>query len=315
LARRRRRWLLAALLVAALAFVLFWPEPPAASGAWLARAGLVPRFADVNGLRLRYVRAGSGPPVVLLHGFASSIYSWAEVLPALARDHDVVAVDFPGFGGSEVRPDITSATLVESVPALLDRLGLSRAGLVGHSLGGAVAAGVGVRHPERVETLALLDAAGFNFAPADRPWIVRLVGSPAGALFDYLPVRRRVVAMGLRQVFHDDALVTPERVDEYVAPLRRPGTLKALRSILHSSDRVGLPQSLAGLRLPTLVLWGSEDSWIPPSDADRFVAAIPGARKVVLAGCGHMPQEERPRETVAALRAFWEGAALSARGR
>ncbi|HEX6739922.1 MAG TPA: alpha/beta fold hydrolase [Vicinamibacteria bacterium] len=299
----RRRALLAAglLALAALALLLWRPEPAPATGAWLARAGLEPRFAEVNGLRLRYLRAGAGPPLVLLHGFASSIYSWAEVLPALARDHDVVAMDLPGFGGSALRPDLTADDLVAAVPALMDQLGLARARLVGHSLGGAVAATVSVRHPERVQGLVLVDAAGFNFASADRPWLLRLLASPPGALFEVLPVRRRVVALGLRQVFHDDSRVTPERVDEYTAPLLRPGTVKALRSILHSPDTLGLPQSLGRIRQPTLVVWGADDTWIPLSDAARFVAAIPGSRQVVIPACGHLPQEEQPQPLIAAL--------------
>jgi pimeloyl-ACP methyl ester carboxylesterase len=298
----RRRILLAALLAGgALAFLLWRPEAAPPSGAWLARAGLTPRFAEVNGLRLRYLRVGAGPPVLLLHGFASSLYTWAEVLPSLAAGHEVVAVDLPGFGGSTVRPDITAETLVEAVPGLLDRLGLARVDLVGHSLGGAVAAAVSVRHPERVETLVLVDAAGFNFASADRPWLLRLLASPAGRLFELLPVRRQVVALGLRQVFFDDARVTPERVDEYTAPLLRPGTVRALRSILRSPDSLGIPQRLSEIRRPTLVVWGADDTWIPLADAGRFLAAIPGARKVVISSCGHIPQEERPAELARAL--------------
>jgi pimeloyl-ACP methyl ester carboxylesterase len=311
--RLRRRLVLGVLGGVALlgGLLLLWPEPPPVTGAWLARAGLVPRFAQVDGLRVRYVRAGKGPPVVLLHGFASSCYSWAEVIPPLAATHDVVALDMPGFGGSDVRADLTAATLARAVIGLLDQLGLRRVTLVGHSLGGAVAAGIGASSPDRVGALVLVDAAGFNFAPADRPWILGLLSSPAGVLFDRLPVRRRAVALGLRQVFYDDALVNPERVDEYTAPLLRPGTVPALRSILHSHDRLGLPEAVASLRQPTLVIWGAEDAWIPVAHADRFVAAIPGARKVVLPRCGHMPQEERPEEVVAVLREFLAGIAQS----
>ncbi len=280
------------------------PQPAPATGSWLARAGLAPRYARVDGLQVRYVRAGQGPPVVLLHGFASSSYSWAEVLPALAASHDVVALDLPGFGGSDVRHDLSAATLARVVPGLLDQLGLRRVSLVGHSLGGAIAAGLAVHAPERVGALVLVDAACFNFAPADRPWLLRLLGSPAGALFDHLPVRREMVGLGLRQVFYDDARVTRERVDEYTAPLLRPGTVPALRSILRSHDTMGLPEALGRIQQPTLVVWGANDSWIPPADADRFVAAIPGARKVVLPRCGHVPQEERPEEVAALLRGF-----------
>jgi pimeloyl-ACP methyl ester carboxylesterase len=300
----RRVWLALALAVVLLAALVWRPEATPATGAWLRRAGLQERFAEVEGLRLRYVRAGEGPPVVLLHGFSSSIYTWAEVIGPLAAGHDVVALDLPGSGGSQIRDDLTVATLVRVVPALLDQLGLPRASLVGNSLGGAVASVVSIRHPERVSRLVLVDAAAFNFAPADRPWIVRLLGSPPGVLFTLLPVHRRVVKLGLRQVFFDDGKVTDERVDEYTAPLMRPGAVGALRAVLAGRDALGLPEGLASIRQPTLVIWGAEDAWIPPAHADRFLAAIPGARKVLLARCGHVPQEECPQEVAELLTEF-----------
>src|SRR6185436_6637882 len=108
--RRGRRALLWLVPLALLAAVFLWREaPPGPTGAWLSRLGLQPRYDTVAGRRVRYVRTGEGPPVVLLHGFASSIYSWSEIIPELARDHDVVAVDFPAFGGSEVPPQVSRA--------------------------------------------------------------------------------------------------------------------------------------------------------------------------------------------------------------
>jgi pimeloyl-ACP methyl ester carboxylesterase len=303
--RARRGIVAAAVLIAVATALLFWPEaPPAPSGAWLARAGVTPRLARAGGLEVRYVRRGRGPVLILLHGFASSIYSWSEVLPALARSHDVVALDLPGFGGSEVPAELTGSRLVGVVPALMDQLAIPRATLVGNSLGGAVAALVAARHPERVEGLVLIDAAGFNLALADRPWILRLVGSAPSAVLERLPFRRSLVTLGLKQVFSEDALVNREKVEEYLAPLARPGTVSALRSLLASGQEMGLPEALRDVRAPTLVIWGRQDAWIPVADADRFVASIPGARKVIIEACGHLPQEEKPAEAARLIAAF-----------
>jgi pimeloyl-ACP methyl ester carboxylesterase len=271
----------------------------------MAEAGLQPRFETVDGVRLRYVRAGAGPAVVLFHGLASSIVTWRDVMPALARDHDVVAVDLPGFGGSEVRVGLPPSAYPGLVAGLMDRLGLARASLVGNSLGGGVAVVMAARHPERVDRLVLIDSVGYNLASADRPWLLRVAGrAPMARLVEALPLRRPLVTLALRQAFHDDRLVTRERIDEYVAPLLRPGAVAAAQALLASGDDLGLPGLVARVRVPTLVVWGSEDAWVPVEHAERFLADIPGSRKAVIEGCGHLPQEERPHEVRRLLEEF-----------
>jgi pimeloyl-ACP methyl ester carboxylesterase len=268
----------------------------------MAAAGVTPRYETVDGLSLRYLRRGEGPPVVLLHGLASSIYTWKDVLPVLAAHHDVVAVDLPGFGGSAVPDGPSGEEAMRSVLGLMDRLGIPRASFVGNSLGGAVAISIAARAPERVDRLVLIDAAGYNFARADRPFVLRLAAGLPGALAEVLPLRP-LVTLSLRQVFHDDRLVTPDRVAEYVAPLRRPGATAAVRAMLRTTDTMGFPGIVRSVRAPTLILWGRYDAWIPVRDAARFAADIPGAR-VALLQAGHMPQEERPAETAALLEDF-----------
>jgi len=295
--------LLGVLLLAAW---ICWPRPAPQTGAWMAAIGVEARAVTVDGLRIRYVRRGSGPAVVLLHGLASSLYTWKDLLPGLAEHHDVVAIDFPGFGGSDVPPDPSAARLESAVAGVLDRLGIRRAALVGNSLGGAVATSLAAREPERVVRLVLIDAAGFRMSAQARPVLLRAAAGPLGAVFERMPRARPLLALGLRQVFHDDSLVTAERIDEYEAPMLRPGALAALRALL-AAPVPGPDQYEALLRRleqPTLILWGAEDRWIPAADADRFAAAIPGARRVVLDGCGHLPQEERPAETLRLIREF-----------
>jgi 4,5:9,10-diseco-3-hydroxy-5,9,17-trioxoandrosta-1(10),2-diene-4-oate hydrolase len=295
----------ALVLFVGLGLALRRGPAPGATGGWIAEAGLSPRFETVDGVRLRYVRAGAGPAVVLLHGFASSIFTWREVIPALARGHDVVAIDLPNLGGSEIRPDLPPAAYPRLVVGLMDRLGLARASLVGNSLGGATAVLVAAHQPERVDHLVLIDSVGYNLAPGDRPWLLRAAGLRSLArLIEALPVRRGVVALALRQVFFDDRLVTAERIDEYLAPLLRPGAVAAAQALLASGDDMGLPGVAALVRAPTLVIWGREDAWVPVEHADRFLSAIPGSRKIVIEGCGHLPQEERPAEVLELLEDF-----------
>jgi pimeloyl-ACP methyl ester carboxylesterase len=114
-------------------------------------------------------------------------------------------------------------------------------------------------------------------------------------------VRRRLVAAGLRQVFHDDALVTDERIDEYEAPMARPGAVAAAAELLGGAPG---PFPIAAVRAPTLVLWGRDDRWIPPAHAARFAEAVPGARVEMIDACGHVPQEEQPAVVGALLAGF-----------
>ena len=269
-----------ALLLAgrALGALALYDRPPVAPGSWLAAASLEARYETIDGHRLRYVRAGAGPAVVLVHGFGSSLYTWKDVIPALAAGHDVVALDLPGFGQSDQPADLSFEDFPRAVLGLMDRLGIERAALVGNSMGGATVAVVAAERPERVNALVLIDAAGFNLGPSERPGMVSFAMSRAGSLLARLPGKRLVVEASLRQVFHDASHVTPERVSEYLAAARRPGTFPAIRSLGASlGDRQAVvAQSLPRIQAPTLVLWGDDDRWIPLAHADRFVAADPG---------------------------------------
>ncbi|MFI5183277.1 MAG: alpha/beta fold hydrolase [Vicinamibacteria bacterium] len=304
----KARYLAAGALSVAVAVLFVWPDAPAGpTGQWLARAGLEPQFDAVAGQRLRYVRSGHGPAIVLVHGFGSSLYSWRDVIGPLSRSHDVVALDLPGFGQSGLPPDLSADLYPPVVLGLMDHLGLARASLVGHSMGGAVATVIASRFPERVHRLVLLDAAGFDLTPGERPWLLRLVGSDAGGVLARLPRRRLLVTLGLRQVFFDRDHVTAERIDEYLAPLERPGATEALRSLLGPGGFGAFSsfgEIAARVKAPTLIVWGREDAWIPLSDADRFQAALPSARKVVLEKCGHVPQEELPGAVTQLLEEF-----------
>jgi pimeloyl-ACP methyl ester carboxylesterase len=304
-----RRWLggaaqaLALLLVAR---VVAGERPAAPTGRWLREAGLEARYCRGDGLRLRYVRAGQGPPLLLLHGLASSLFTWSDVLPELARSHDVVALDLPGFGLSDQPADLSFARLVRATLGAMDELGLERASLAGNSLGGAVAIAIAAEHPERVEKLVLLDSAGFNVDPEQRPAILRLVRALPASLLELLPVRRPFTRAALQRVFFDPAKVSEERVEEYVAPLLRPGSVRAIRSVLkpRAAEVAAFPELVARVRAPTLILWGNEDRWVPVEQAELFRAAIPGSRTIVLRRCGHVPQEERPIETGALVESF-----------
>jgi pimeloyl-ACP methyl ester carboxylesterase len=238
------------------------------------------------------VAAAEGPSVLLLHGIASSIYTWKDVLPALAAHHDVIAVDFPGFGDSAIPPHASGERILRTVVGLMDRLGIARASIVGNSLGGAIAVAQAATLPDRVSRLVLLDPAGYNFAPADRPFV--LPGRPSPPVLEALPIPDGSSA---------SARSSRRPAGDAGVPIRRACAAGRRRRPPRSPPRDRRPAFPGRDPRRARPRWsGGYDTWIPPRDAG-FAADIPGAR-VVLVETGHMPQEERPAETAALIEEF-----------
>ncbi len=248
--------------------------------------------------RIRYIDLGTGaepnaPTVVLIHGLGASMYSWRRNLaPLTAAGFRVVAFDNRGFGFSNRPPaGYTNAAYARLVVALLDSLRIPEAVLVGHSMGGAIAAEVALAHPERVRGLALLDPAGFGVW---QPRLYRVARWPiVGALATGLR-GRGFTARVLRSAYADPGKVTEADVDQYYAPVAQRDYGRALRGVLREFRFDALPGRLAAVRAPTLVLWGEQDRWIPPAVGRRLAAELPRGALVVLPGAGHAIQEEAP---------------------
>jgi pimeloyl-ACP methyl ester carboxylesterase len=260
------------------------------------------RFVSVAGLQLHYELRGAGPPIVLLHGFAGGAHAWAEVAAELARDYSVYALDLAGFGLSD-KPAMADYSLAghgRRVVGLIEALDLRDVTLVGHSMGGVVAAyAVLAEQGGRIARLALLDA---NFYRRNGPPIPMLPLLPQllAARF-YHPAAR---AASLRRCFADPGLLTPERLARYLAPTRTPGAQAALAAFLATPGPATYAELPPQLRLPALVLWGEADALWPLADAERLCNELANARLEVIPAAGHMLPEERPTVVAAHLRAF-----------
>jgi pimeloyl-ACP methyl ester carboxylesterase len=211
----------------------------------------------------------SGPPLVLLHGLAGSDAWWKRNVPALAAAFQVVAIDLPGFGSSH--PD--SRLILDEVPAqvdaLLGELGIERANVMGHSMGGLVAGGLAADHPERVDRLILVDAGFLSFDPT---WRHRLIGP-----LQTLP------------------WTSPSILPILVRDAIRSGPVRMARAtaqVMRKDWRHKLP----AISAPTLVIWGEHDRVCNPRIGKQIVAAVPDARLVVIRGAGHNPMWEKPAE-------------------
>jgi pimeloyl-ACP methyl ester carboxylesterase len=259
----------------------------------------------VEGTRLRVIDAGTrgGAPVVFIHGLGASLYSWRHTLPAvLAAGYRVIAFDNRGFGFSD-RPahGYSNPAYARLVTALLDSLGVASAVLVGHSMGGAIAAEVALAHPDRVRGLVLIDAAGYGVR---WPGILKLARCPViGAVATGLRARWTAGRL-LRSTYADPAKVTEADVDQYYAPVPQPDYGRALRSVLREFRFDTLVGRLGAIQAPTLVLWGTEDRWIPLRDGSRLAAELSRAAFIAIPHAGHAAAEEAPDEVNRLLIAF-----------
>ena len=254
-------------------------------------------YRVVDGTQLRIVDSGTGrgTAVVFLHGFGASLYSWRHMLPAVAgAGYRVIAFDNRGFGfSSKPAHGYSNAAYAGLVVALLDSLAISSAVLVGHSMGGAIAAEVALAHPDRVRGLVLIDAAGYGVR---WPAVLKAARSRVVGAIATRFRSRWITERILRSTYADPRKVTEADVDQYYAPVPASDFGRALRGVLREFRFDTLVGRLAGLQAPTLVVWGDADRWIPLGDGSRLARELPRGAFSVVARTGHAAAEESPDE-------------------
>jgi pimeloyl-ACP methyl ester carboxylesterase len=298
------------LLLAAVWLKLRGPDIPYAT--------LENKYADADshfvdlpgGLHVHYEDTGEAglPVLVLLHGFGDSYTSWDGWVRALRGRYRLIALDFPGHGltRAPVGFRLQGSALADLVDAFAGALALPRFAVAGNSMGGGVAWQLAVRHPDRIDALILLDAAGWaaEKPPAKLPLAFRILKYPLGRALLRNIDNRPLIDEGLKKDVHDPRVITPAFVDRWAEFQRAPGH----RAILMDIDIGGLasatPALLAGIRVPTLVINGADDILVEPASAHKFAAAIPGAQVLIYPDVGHLPQIEIPERSAADVAAF-----------
>jgi len=266
---------------------------------------------ELDGLRLHHVESGHGPAILLIHGLGGFAESWRHNIPALARHGRVLALDLPGFGRSaKPRRPYTTAFLAQAVDAFLRALGVGSVRLVGHSLGGAVAARYAVEHPGQVERLALIAAAvpGFDLRPS---WVYRTLSIPGiGELLAGL-LTRGLCAKGLERCFDRP---DPEEIRFFVdhefeartSAEGRAAYLSLLRTVREdfTTGAEDYRAALGRLGQNVLVVHGRRDRVVPMTHARRVVEGLGLSEPHWLDRCGHFPQIERAVDVNACLTDF-----------
>lgn len=250
-----------------------------------------------NGANLHYVEQGAGDEnIILVHGFSSNIFTWHNVLPELSRHMHVFALDMIGFGFSDKPADFeySYAGFANVLLEFMDKKGIGRATIVGNSMGGGIAAEFTALHPERVDNLILVDSAGYGMKKRQS---LEFLGMPLLGKFLFSmnsPAGMSIILK--RAAFYDNSRVTRERAMEYFSPFRTEGAASAAMKTIKAIRKNPVSDNILRIRRPTLIVWGENDSLIPSSYAHKFHRDIKDSKLVLIPKCGHLPEEEKPKE-------------------
>lgn len=265
----------------------------------------------IDGARIAYLDHGSGPPVILIHGFSGSIWQWEYQQEALAKGHRVLTLDCLGSGWSD-KPDIayTPTKLVEFVRTFMDALGISRATLVGNSMGAGVVLGVALTHPTRVDRVVLIAGLPANVAHnLKSPMLKRaLTTHPPTwlARAGHWLIGKHLTTSLLQTLVFDQSKLTPLVLERASRNRQRPGVITPLCSLIDHLPQweQGFAQQVHHVTHPTLIIWGTEDSVFPTTVGHELQARIPHAMLSLVPEAGHLPQWEQPGTVNALLLEF-----------
>ena len=260
---------------------------------------------DVAGTRLHVRDSGpqTAPAVIFLHGFGASLHTWEPWANALAKDMRVIRIDLPGSGLSlpDSTGDYTDKRSLQIIHALMDKLGLSRASLVGHSIGGRIAWTFAGAYPARVDKLVLVSpdgyaSPGFEYGKTPEvPMMVKLMS---------VTLPKPLLTMSLQPAYAKPETMTDELATRYHDMMLAPGSRGALLARMAQTVLVDPVPILQKITAPTLLVWGEQDGMIPFANSNDYLKAIAGSQRVSFKGVGHLPHEEAPEASIGPVRGF-----------
>lgn len=273
-----------------------------------AKYGQDSRYIEVLGADVRIKESGRGEPLLLLHGFAASADTWDGWRSYLGTHYRVIAVDVPPFAITGPLPGrrMSPLELQNFMDALVAKLGLTRFYLGGNSLGGYIAWNYAVRHPENVKKLVLVDSAGY---PHDKPFPVKMMETPVVRNITAHFSPYFLVASSVHDVYGLRENVTEAQIQRYHDMMRRENSRAAVADLMSALHFDG--QGVKDVKTPTLIIWGGQDRWIPPSHAELFHRDISGSQLIMFDELGHIPMEEDPARTALAAARFLQSEPLS----
>ncbi len=273
-------------------------------------------WVELDGMNVHLRIWGEGEPIFLLHGSFSSLHTWDSWQQEMSPYFMTISLDFPGHGltGPDELKRYSTKDYSQVVLKLAEKLNLPRFHLAGNSMGGAVALQVASDNPEKVQSLNLIDAAGAprreirtldslqKSTRGGSAWIFSLASNPIFSKILLKCTPKFLFAMNMKEVYGDKTKVSDGVVTRYYELMRRDGNRQATIDRLTSAKSNSI--NFEKITMPTLIIWGAKDTWIPVSQAKILEKAIPGSSLEIFEEAGHVPMEEIPTETVAQYLSF-----------
>lgn len=260
-------------------------------------------FLEIDGLRVHYRDEGAGEPLVLIHGWASSLHTWDGWAEELREHYRVIRMDLPAFGltGPAAGMSYSQEYYTDFLYKFLTELDIEECYLAGNSMGGGVVWGFAHRYPDKVKKMILLNASGYAGEEREDVSFFNLRRCPVMRFI----IRYATPAYGIRifikQVYGDPELIEEEVFKRYYRMLLREGNRKVLFTVsgdFRSSDNIKkAPEKLKEIEVPALIMWGKLDRWIPWENAERFREDLPNSKLIIYDEAGHVPMEEIPGKT------------------
>lgn len=263
-------------------------------------------YVSALGVKIHYQDTGSSKnqiPILFLHGFGSSLQTWDAWAEALSNEYRVISLDLPGFGltGEDPSGIYTDQRSVEVIEAFLKELQIPKVVLVGNSMGGKFAWQFAARYPDQVAKLVLISPDGYaspGIEYGKKPEV------PAIAeLYRYF-FSKTFLAMNLEPAYANPKTLNDALVNRYYDLMLAPGVRGAILGRMQQTVLQDPIPSLATIKIPTLLLWGEKDAFIPIANSNDYLKVMPNAKRVSLPNIGHLPQEEQPTIGLAALKEF-----------
>ena len=297
---------LALISLILLAALYLWT--PDKSKAELEKTYGSPKNAYVSALGVNLHYQDTGPsknaiPIVFLHGFGASLQTWETWAQALSEDYRVISVDLPGFGltGEDPSGIYTDQRSVEVLEAFLKELNIPKVVLVGNSMGGKFAWQFAARYPNQVAKLVLISPDGYaspGIEYGKKPDVPAIAD-----LYRYF-FSKAFLAMNLEPAYANPNTLSDALVNRYYDLMLAPGVRGAILARMQQTVLQDPVPSLASIQVPTLLIWGEKDAFIPISNSNDYLKVMPNAKRVSLPNIGHLPQEEQPSIGLAALKEF-----------
>lgn len=257
------------------------------------------KFMQVNDMDVHYRISGQGMPLVLIHGTGSSLHTWEGWTNILSENFQVISLDMPAFGLTGPSPEklYSLENYAYFLDSFLSKLQIDSFYLAGNSLGGAISWKYASLFPDKVKKMILIDASGYPFEK-DLPFAFRLAKNDLMSKILLKITPKSLFWKSIREVYHQDELVTEQLIDRYYELYLRTGNRQAFVDRVQRIEQND-PSPIQHIETPTLIMWGEHDEWIPVSLVKKFEADLVNSTSIIYSNAGHVPMEEIPEKTAA----------------